>query len=399
MRANRPRVLVLARNYPNRAFPTLGMWAARLVEVAAEIAECRVVAPIPWAPPLAGVRQGRRFRSVPREEDTSAAVVLHPRILVPPGHRFHAWEARLEYPVLRRVVDRVHRAWPFDLIHAHFIYPDGVVAARLGRRYDVPVVTTEHALWQPWLDRWPSVRRQILDAAPGIARVTAVSSAVERSIGATADGAFQTTLLPNVVDDRVFVAPGLSERWDPNQILFVGAVRHVKGLDVLVRALALLAPERPALRLLVIGEAFYEGWRKDEEDVRRLCVQLGVASRVEFAGRATAEDVAAAMRRSALLVVPGRRESFSAVAIEALASGTPVVATRCGGPEDFLSHATGGLVDPEDPPALATAIREVLARREGYDAFALRRFAIERFGPAATRKRLEGLYAEVLGGR
>lgn len=397
--SRRPRVLVLSRNYPNPAFPTLGLWAARLVEVAAEVVECRVLAPVPWAPPLAGALQAGRFRSVPRTEDTSAAVVLHPRMLLPPGHRFHAWEARLEYPVIRRAADAVRRAWPFDLIHGHFIYPDGVMAARLGRRYGVPVVTTEHALWQPWLDTWPSVRRQVLGAASGIARVTAVSTAVEQSIRATTGDTFRTCVLPNVVDDDVFVMAGASERWDPDRILFVGAVRHVKGLDILVRAVALLAEDLPALRLLVIGEAFYGGWRKDEEDVRRLCVELGVADRVEFRGRATPEQVASAMRASAALVVPGRRESFSAVAIEALASGTPVVATRCGGPEEFLSRDTGRLVEPEDPPALAEAIREVLRERAGLDPARLRALALDRFGKAVTADRLAGLYREVLAAR
>lgn len=394
--SRRPRVLVVARNYPNPSFPTLGLWAERLVAVGSRIADCRVVAAVPWAPPV-GPAQSARFRSVPREEETPCGRVYHPRMFTLPGHYFHGWDARLQYTGLRRCVDRIRRSWPFDLIHAHLIYPDGVMAERLGRRYGVPVVTTEHALWQPWLEAWPSVRRQVLAAAPGIARVTSVSQAVDDSVRATTGEVFETSILHNVVDDSVFVAPGPDDVQDPDQILFVGAVRHVKGLDVLVRAMALLAEELPRLHLRVLGEAFYGQWRKDEQEVRGLCETLGVASRVEFAGRATAEEVARAMRSSAMLVVPARRESFSAVAVEALASGTPVVATRCGGPEEFISDDNGRLVPTEDPAALADAIRDVRASLASFDRLALRRYAVDRFGADAIQRAMEEVYGHVLG--
>jgi glycosyltransferase involved in cell wall biosynthesis len=105
------------------------------------------------------------------------------------------------------------------------------------------------------------------------------------------------------------------------------------------------------------------------------------------------------MRASAALVVPGRRESFSAVAIEALASGTPVVATRCGGPEDFLTGETGMLVNPDDPEALGQGIDAVLRARARFEPSSLRYVAVSRFGMNATAERLRVLYSEVLGER
>ncbi len=392
-------VLVLSRNYPNSVFPSLGLWAERLVQAAAPVADCTVVAPVPWAPPLLRLRSAQRFRAVPAAERGVGGVpVIHPRVMALPGTRLHGLDARMQFPSVRAVAEQVHRERPVDLIHAHFIYPEGVMAARLGRRWQVPVVTSEHALWLPWLDQWPAVRRQVVLAAPNIARVLAVSRAVQDTIHAILGPEAHTGLLPNAVDEQVFRAPAPGEHRDTNQILFVGAVRHVKGLDVLVRALAALAHERPALRVLVLGEAFYGQWRRDEDAVKRLCHEVGVADRVIFEGRATPERVAAAMRSSAALVVPGRRESFSAVAIEALASGTPVVATRCGGPEDFLSEVTGTLVPPEDPAALAAGIRSVLDRGEPFDPAALHRIAVTGFGMGVTTSRVEMLYREILAG-
>ena len=301
------------------------------------------------------------------------------------------------WPAVRRAADALHQERALDLIHAHFIYPDGVLAARLGRRYGVPVMTTEHALWQPWLEQHAAVRRQVLDALSQITVVSVVSAAVGRSVRAVAGDRVRTEILPNVVDEAVFRAPADGEAWDPDELLFVGAVRHVKGLDVLVRALPLVRARFPSARLTIVGEAFYRQWRRDELAVRRLVRELGLEPWVTFAGAADAAGVAAAMRRSAVLVVPGRRESFSAVAIEALASGTPVVATRCGGPEDILTPDTGRLVPPEDPVALAAALTEVMHRRAGFDRAALRAHAVGRFGVAAGLARLGHLYADLLG--
>jgi len=395
-RGPRPRVLVLSRNYPNPAFPTLGLWTERLVQAAQAVTDCTVVAPVPWVPPLGPGVAVRRFRGVPSRETRAGVVVYHPRFPAAPGIWLHRFEASLQYPSIRAVTDQLHRAAPFHLIHAHMIYPEGVIAARLGRRYGVPVMTTEHVLWRPWLDHWPAVHRQVLEAAPAIRLVSAVSEAVRRSIAAVSGDLFRTAILPNVVDGEVFRDPAPDEPWDPDQILFVGAVRHVKGLDVLVRAMALLAPRRPALRLLVLGEAFYGQWRRDEMAVQRLVRELGLTERVIFGGPASQPEVAAQMRRSAALVVPARRESFSAVAIEALASGTPVVSTRCGGPEEFISAENGRLVDPENPALLAEAIDDVLEVRAGFDRGRLRAEVLSRFGVDAVTRCLEAIYGGVL---
>jgi glycosyltransferase involved in cell wall biosynthesis len=104
------------------------------------------------------------------------------------------------------------------------------------------------------------------------------------------------------------------------------------------------------------------------------------------------------MRHSALLVVPSRRESFSSVTAEAIACGTPVVATRCGGPEEIITAMTGRLARPEDPQDLAGAIEQVLDHRSGYDPAHLHRHIVSRFGTEAIGRRLSAIYAQALNG-
>jgi glycosyltransferase involved in cell wall biosynthesis len=261
----------------------------------------------------------------------------------------------------------------------------------LARLLDIPAVTTEHTLWHPWLDKNPSVRRQVREVLPHIQIVSVVSKTVEQSVLRFLEDGSKIETLPNVVDSA-FRLRASDEPWNPDQLLFVGVVRKVKGLDVLVRALARLVDDRPQLRLRVIGEPFYKGYRRDEEEVRGLIADLGLKERIEFSGYAAPEAVARAMRGSALLVVPSRRESFSAVTMEAIASGTPVVATSCGGPEEIVSQDTGRIVPVEDDVALAMAIEEVLEARSSFDGERMRAEIMLRFGTDQVAARIHGIY-------
>lgn len=391
-----PHVLVLVRSFPNTALPTQGVWAERMVRAATATARVTVISPVPYVPAFVRARGFARFRAIPPLVESDIARVHHPRVLTGPGLSLHSFEARLMEVAIRRLVARIHDRDPVDLIHAHFVYPEGVAAARLGRKFDIPVITTEHAHWLPWLDTHRAVRRQVLAAIPHIRMITGVSPAVCDGIRAVADRRAAVEWLPNVLDDETFRSPTPEDHVDPDQLLFVGIVRRVKGLDVLVRALAQLASANPRLRLRVIGEPYHRGYRRDEYAVRQLITSLQLDDRVVFAGQASPEAVASEMRRSALIVVPSRRESFSSVTIEALASGTPVIATRCGGPEYLIGPEMGTLVPIEDPAALASAIADMLARRHAIDRARLRAHAVDRFGMAESRLRLKKLYERAL---
>ena len=102
------------------------------------------------------------------------------------------------------------------------------------------------------------------------------------------------------------------------------------------------------------------------------------------------------MAESAVVVLPSRAESFGAVLVEALACGTPVVATRCGGPEDIVRDGVGELVPVEDPVALAEALGRVLAEPARYDREHLRRYAVERFGWDVIVEQVHDVYRDAV---
>jgi glycosyltransferase involved in cell wall biosynthesis len=184
----------------------------------------------------------------------------------------------------------------------------------------------------------------------------------------------------------------------PDQILFVGFLRRVKGVDLLLHAMQYVVERNPWLRLVVVGGGFYESYRRQEEELHALASRLNLDGKVEFKGMKTPIEVARFMRESSLLVLPSRSETFGAVLIEALACGTPVLATRCGGPEEIVTDEVGRLVPKEDVEALARGILEMTDTRDRYDPRVLRRYAVDNFSWEKVADRTVDLYHRALQG-
>jgi glycosyltransferase involved in cell wall biosynthesis len=394
-----PRVLVLSRSYPNRVQPVLGIWVRQLVADSRAYAEPKVVSPAPWCPPFPGLPPDVAvYRDIERSSTDDGVEVLHPRFLVAPGARLAALEAGAYLARVLPLAARLRRRFAFDLVHAHFTYPDGVAAAALGRRYGVPVLITEQAPWGPWLDTSPLVRRQAVWAARQATFQIAISTEVKASIERLTGQLPHLRVVPDAVDGSVFTLRRNGTGNARNRVLFVGAIRHVKGFDVLLRAIRILTDRNVDVELLAIGEGHFRAYREYQDGMAKLSADLGLSDRVHFAGRKPLSDLVAAMQESAVLVLPSRHESLGMVLVEALACGTPVVATRCGGPEDIVDSDVGMLVPPDDPAALADGIARVLGSLDRYDPAALRERALARFGSDVVSGRLSALYHEALAG-
>jgi glycosyltransferase involved in cell wall biosynthesis len=311
----------------------------------------------------------------------------------------HSFDALPYYLSVTGVVRRLRRDFPFDLIHAHFTYPDGYVAVKLAERYQVPAIITEQAQWRPWMDNYPRVRRQAVRAAERCAFHIAISRAMRDSIVHFTGHTSNSRIIPDGIDEAVFTLPANGQTRIPNQILFVGVIRRVKGVDVLVEAMRRLLEWGRDVKLVCVGESFYGGYRVDFDAVRQLVAEYGLEDRIVFTGGQATEALVRYMQQSAVLVLPSRRESLGMVLVEALACGTPVVATRCGGPEDIVTPEVGELVEPEDPIALARGIETVLCRAREFDPARLRTHAIGHFGLDSVCHRLDALYREAIGDR
>jgi glycosyltransferase involved in cell wall biosynthesis len=400
MNGDRPHVLVLSRVYPSPAIELFGLWVRQVVQSSRAICDPVVVSPVPWSPPVPGLPERySRFRRVPPRRDDDGVEVIHPRYVIGPGSALARFEPASYHTAVRRPVSRLRGRFPFDLIHAHFTWPDGVVGARIAEQFDVPLVITEQAPWGPWLDTDERMRREAVWTARRAAAHIAISNAVRDSINHFTGDAGNVWVVPDAVDGSRFVLPPPGTERSDRELLFVGSIRHVKGVDVLLRALRRVRDDGRDVTLTLIGEGHFHRYRQDEQALHPLARELDLVDHVRFRGKLPLGELVEAMQRCALLVLPSRAESLGMVLVEALACGTPVVATRCGGPEDIVSEAVGTLVDVEDPESLAAGIERVLDRREGFDPSALRAHALRGFGVEYVVGRLRDVYSAALRAR
>jgi teichuronic acid biosynthesis glycosyltransferase TuaC len=392
----RLRVLVLSWNYPTPAAPQRGLWVERMCEAASAEADVRVIVPTPWVPWL--VPALSRFRLVPVREQRGAVHIAFPRVPGSIEYLTHANDARLALPFVRAAARRMYRDRPFDLIHAHFIYPDGAVASRIGRDLGVPVMTSEHSFWTPWLEDNPSVSRQVKAALPGVDLVAPVSTFLKDALAAYAGSQIKAmTVLPNVVDDATFHPDGGPRH--PDELLFVGLIRRFKRVDVLLRALAEVRKHRPTIRLRILSAKALSAYATDRREMNALIDELDLRSVVTIIEGADPLAVAEAMRRCTLVVVSStRRETFCSVAAEALACGTPLVTTRCGGPEEFVGAGDGVMIEPDDPAALAAGILVALERRHEFREAEISARITARFGRAAWCRQAMAIYQSLVTG-
>jgi D-inositol-3-phosphate glycosyltransferase len=284
---------------------------------------------------------------------------------------------------------------PYALVHGHY-WLSGLVAIELGHRWRLPVVQMFHTIGAVK----NAVEAREREPAERLEAETRVARAADRIVAATpverADLAWhlgadpsRIRVIPCGVDLDLF-RPGDTQAarrrlaLDAGPVLlFVGRLTPIKGLETLLRAVGRLRAEGTrALRLQIVGGDRDERFDGERARLRRLSADLGIGSWVDFRGPQAQDALPDYYRAADLCLIPSRHESFGMVALEAMACGAAVVASRVGGLETTIQDEATGLLVPEgDVDTLATAIaalledtprRRALGRRAAESA---RRFA------------------------
>jgi glycosyltransferase involved in cell wall biosynthesis len=297
------------------------------------------------------------------------------------------------YAALRKFMAMILQTrFNFDLIDAHYFYPDGVAAALLGRSLGKPVVITARGTDVNLIADFRLPRRWIRWAAARAAGIVTVSEALRERLLELGLRGSSIEVLRNGVDlelfapqDRAAARRELGIAEVGSVVASVGWLIPRKGHDLAIRAVARLSKTM----LLIVGEG------PEEAALRRLAEQIGVAGRVRFVGSVPQERLPAAYNAADVLVLASSREGFPNVLLEALACGTPVVATAVWGtPEIVASPAAGRLVQARSAGALSAALHDVLA--EPPARAAVRAYA-ERFDWGPTTAGQLRLFRSILG--
>ena len=320
--------------------------------------ETRVVAPIPWFP-LDGARFGRyaAFAKAPERDERFGVDIVHPRYPVVPKVGMSLAPALLYAATVSPVRKILNAGFEFDLIDAHYFYPDGIAAVLLARKLHKPVVITARGTDINLISRFRFPRAMIRWAAAESDGVVAVCQALKDKLVRIGVDHGRIRVFRNGVDLDAFkledpsAAKGELGVGTP-AIASVGSLVPLKRHELVIRALQTL----PAVSLLIAGAG------PEEEKLKSLAGELGVASRVRFLGLVPQRELPKVYAAADALVLASSREGWANVLLEAMACGTPVVATNVGGtPEVVAAPEAGRLVGEATPQALSTAIRELLA--------------------------------------
>jgi teichuronic acid biosynthesis glycosyltransferase TuaC len=370
------KALVFSTLYPSRSRPRHGVFVEMRLRqfLAAYPVEVRVVAPVPYFP-FAGVYCGcyTDLAHTPRADVRHGIEVIYPRYPALPKVGMTTAPFLLAAAMLGPLRGVMAHGFDFNLIDAHYFYPDGVAAVLLGRWLGKPVVITARGSDINLFPSFAGPRRLIRWAACEAAAIITVSDALRQALLELDVDAGRVTVLRNGVDTEFFYPEPRSQARQAIGIIpsdgclavSVGNLVPLKGHDLAIQACTLI----PGLHLAIVGSGELEA------PLKSLARNLG-ADRVHFVPEVEQERLRSFYSAADLLVLASEREGMPNVVLEALACGTPVVATTVGGvPEVIDSSAAGRLALERTPEALAHEIVTLLGeppRREDVRAHALR---------------------------
>lgn len=286
--------------------------------------------------------------------------------------------------VLRRVIKDFGKP---DLVHVHF----GNVAAAVAPvcvKQGIPYVVTEHSSTVN-VERLPEREREELRYTYShAAAVIAVSQALKRRIWEHTG--VEATVIPNIIDLSLFV-PGQEEKNRPgNRFISAGNLNQEKGFDTLIRAFAAVREQAPEAKLLILGDG------PEREKLQQLIRQFSLEDNVTLYGRYLRPEFAEKLRECDTFVLASRSETFGVVYAEAMAAGLPVIASRCGGPEDFVNERNGLLVPVDDVQSLTEAMLRMLASSDRYDRGEISRCARTAFSSETIGTMISELFQKII---
>ncbi|RLC72966.1 MAG: glycosyltransferase family 4 protein [Chloroflexi bacterium] len=295
----------------------------------------------------------------------------------------------------------IHEAvvqWRPDVIHAQHLWVTTYCAAQSG----VPYVATSHGTDLMGYRRYPRYREIATAGVMGAAKVIAISRQVARDACQIYNlDEDKVTLIWNGFDADVFKVLPVSRAevlsryglppHPPAVVSFVGKLTEFKGVDVLLRAAQRYEREIEGVITLIVGHGALD------EELRALARELGLQG-VHFLGHQPQEKVARIYNIADVSVAPSRVEPFGLVAIEALACGTPVVATNEGGLPDFINERVGALVSVDDAEQLATAIvREIYSHSKQTKGKWAAQYALAEYSWSQQVKQMVKTYQQAIG--
>jgi glycosyltransferase involved in cell wall biosynthesis len=301
------------------------------------------------------------LRNIPTNNVVAGVEVFYPRYTSLPRPIFHALWGFCAYPFVVRLLRDCYQQQPFDLIHAHYANPAGIIALLARRWLKIPVVLTIHGADIHYTAQQNRLGASIIRwVFRQVDMITANSQWTRKQIIELNGDPQKTEIVrlgANHPEKMVLTNPlPAPESEETITLLSVGYLRPLKGHAYVLKAISELTKKGYNIRYIVVGDG------PEEANLRALTIQLGLSNIVSFEGYKSHQDVWAYFAACDIFVLPSWVEGFGLVYIEALSMGKPVIGCKgAGGPDDL--HQLGQcieLVKPRDVNSLIHALQKLL---------------------------------------
>ena len=271
-----------------------------------------------------------------------------------------------------------------DLIHAQASYPAAWISKILSKKYKVPYLVTLRMSPFPF-DEYLERGELNKDISTVLKQAkTLIATSRSQALRAESLGLGEIKVVHNPVDLNFFKPPKEKRPNAQVKLLAVGRLEAQKGFDTLIEAMSHVSEK---IKLEIVGEG------SQRKLLQRRIEDRSLNHRVRLVGQYSRLEIANSMQQADGYVLSSRHETFGNVLLEAMASGIPSVATRCGGPEDIISGRTGIFCEVNDEVGLAVAIEKMINTK--WDPILIRSEAFNRFSPAVFATQMLDIYKQV----
>lgn len=271
-----------------------------------------------------------------------------------------------------------------DIIHGHFA---GKSAYILSKKYGIPYVITEHnsEVNKDFLpqNKVDAIKLQYQHAAKVVAVSNALSTRIYKHTGV------ECIVIPNVIDTDLFKKANRKSH-EGFRMVTTSYLIPLKRTKNILQVLPDIIDKYNDIKLDIIGEGVLKGV------LMEYVKSHGLENNVVFHGLLTRDKISKIYEISDCFILPSSTETFGVVYVEAMAAGLPVIATKCGGPEDFVDESNGILVDVDDLEQLKNAIVYMYNHYKDYDIQAIKASVDAKYSPEVVASRIISVYKEIL---
>lgn len=371
------KILFVARGYPKPENKMLGLF-----ERDQALAMKKLGYDVAYA--VLDMRSIRRKRKLGYVHYCDSGIPVY-EINIPLGNVPLQWIAYFEKVAIKKLFTHIREEWGVpDVIHVHF-YKMAVGIWRFFKKEGIPIVLTEHA--SVVVRGQLSQRAKVLlgSTYKGVDAVISVSNSLAKLIYE------YYKVHPIVIPNMLTFENKIEREGNNTRFRFVSSANLVqrKGIDILLEAFSKMVEKYGNTELVIYGDG------PERKNLECQIEKLNLKNNVTLYGRYERSILPKEYAKADAFVLSSRAETFGVVYIEAMHCGLPVIATRCGGPEDFVTNQVGILIPNEDCNALSDAMLRMVETVKDYDRNYISEYVNRMFSPEQVALRIEGVYRKI----